>query len=381
MRILQTISSLSTLAGGPSRSTYELVKGVRNLGVDIHLLTINPTNPNERVTGQGEEWIHAVDNDSKTVFGFSKNFRQVLEFSDFDIYQTNGLWVYPNHITSNLANRKGRPYIITPRGMLYPEALQRSAWKKWLVRKLWFDKEIFNATCIHATCQQEAEHIRSFGYKGPIANIGNVVEIPEFASLSTSKPGGKKIIGYLGRLHQRKNVHGILQALANCPKSVRDNFVFQIMGKGDEAYESFLHQEVERLKLTKNVEFVGFVNGEEKYRRLRDLSALFVPSDFENFGMIIPEALISGTPVMASLQTPWELLNSTNSGWWIDRSIDNISDIICKLDKMSESEILEMGARGRKMILENFTSEIIAKKMLLLYSWILNGGDKPEFVI
>lgn len=380
MKIIQTIPTLSVLAGGPSQSTYEVVKGIHDLETDIDLVSLAPKSQNGKTTGNGEEWIKVLPNDFQTVFGFSKNIKNYLENSNYDIYHTNGLWLYTNHVTAQIANQKNKPFVITTRGMLYPDALARSAWKKWLVRKLWFDNDILNATCIHATCQQEVECIRQFGYKGPIANVGNVVEVPEFATIATKKLQGKKIIGYLGRLHQRKNVHGILQALSICPKEIKDNIVFQIMGGGDENYEKFLHQEVSRLGLEKQVEFLGFVTGEEKYRRLRDLSALFVPSDFENFGMIIPEALISGTPVMASLNTPWQSLNENSCGWWIDRTTENISEVICKVCQLSESEILEMGKRGRKLVLENFTSEVISKKMLQLYTWIYSGGVKPDFV-
>ena len=51
------------------------------------------------------------------------------------------------------------------------------------------------------------------------------------------------------------------------------------------------------------------MQGREKYERLANIWTLFVPSAQENFGMIVPEALICGTPVYASLGTPWGELN------------------------------------------------------------------------
>ena len=72
----------------------------------------------------------------------------------------------------------------------------------------------------------------------------------------------------------------------------------------------------------------------------------FVPSDFENFGMIVTEALSVGTPVMASLGTPWEELNTIGCGWWIDRTPENIAQVMRQVMEMSIPELLAMGERG-----------------------------------
>lgn len=378
MKILQTIAGLNVLSGGPSKSTYQLVKGMNDLKGNVDLLSVQQKNP--QGSTYNDSWIHLMENDYKTPFKISNNLKNYLEKNEYDLYNTNGLWLYCNHITAKIARSKNKPYILTPRGMLYPEALKRSKYIKWITRKLFFNQDILNSTCIHATCEDEAKYIREFGYKGPIAIIGNVVEMPEFAPIATSKPQGKKIIGFLGRLHPRKGAEKIINAIAQAPQKVKDNIIYQIMGKGIPEYENFLHKEVERLGLQDIVKFEGFVQGAEKYKKLRDLSALFVPSDFENFGMIIPEALISGTPVFASLGTPWESLNQTNCGWWMERSIENIVEILNKIVEMSEAEILAMGARGRKLIEDNFSSNIIAQKTIDLYKWILGENDKPNYV-
>ena len=153
-----------------------------------------------------------------------------------------------------------------------------------------------------------------------------------------------------------------------------------IMGKGDEQYEQFLRKEVERLALTANVEFKGFINGREKFEQLSQLDALFVPSDFENFGMIVTEALACKTPVFASLGTPWEELNKRKCGWWMDRTPENIANVMSQIVDMPIEEIDAMGERGRKLVEEKFTAQSVATQMKELYKWILTGGNKPEFV-
>jgi glycosyltransferase involved in cell wall biosynthesis len=47
---------------------------------------------------------------------------------------------------------------------------------------------------------------------------------------------------------------------------------------------------------------------------------------------------------------------------------------------MTDEARMQMGLHGRQLVEKQFTWDIAAKKMLQLYSWILNGGEKPEFV-
>ena len=39
-----------------------------------------------------------------------------------------------------------------------------------------------------------------------------------------------------------------------------------------------------------------------------------------------------------------------------------------------------MGERGKAMVEENYAAMQVANKMLQLYSWLLNDGEKPSFV-
>lgn len=382
MKIIQTIAGFGAKSGGTSTCTYDLLKALQGLNCNTELLTPNVKNPTDSLMGKGEEWIKVVENDNISPYGYSRNIRQALLASDYDIYHTNGLWMYCNHITCSIARKKGKPYIITPHGMLYPAAIKRSYWKKWPLIKLFFKKDIMQASCIHATCMQEMENIRAFGYKGPIAVIGNPANIPPYIDDLKGREKERRFstFGFLGRLHPIKKVENLLYGVALCPPEIRDLIRLIIMGKGDELYEQFLRKEVARLNLEKNVEFKGFINGREKFEQLSQLDALFVPSDFENFGMIVTEALACKTPVFASLGTPWEELNKRNCGWWMERTPENIAKVMTQITDMTTEEIDAMGERGRALVEEMFTAESVAKQMQELYTWIAENREKPRFV-
>ena len=377
MKILQTIASFGAKSGGTSTCTYDLVTALNQIDCPTDLLTLKPTDPTDRLMGTGESWIKALEQDGKTPFGYSHNIAHYLDTTNYDLYHTNGLWMYCNHITTSVARKKGKRYIITPHGMLYPQALARSSWKKNLLMYLYFDKDIRKADCIHVTCMQEMIYYRDLGYKNPVAVIANPAPIPDY--IDEIKPQReKRRIGFLGRLHPRKHVKGLIEAWASLGKETQNAELF-IMGKGDDVYEAYLRELVTTLGLT-NVIFAGFVSGRDKFDKLATLTALFVPSDFENFGMIITESLIVKTPVMASLGTPWEELTSHHCGWWVNNDIQTLAQTIDKALSLSEEEREAMGERGKQLVLEKFSDMQVATQMKQLYEWILYGGTKPEFV-
>ena len=380
MKVLHTITGFGSSRGGTSTCTYDLLSAINRLVPGVDLLSPDVADPTDKLMGHGEPWIKLFPNDCRTSYSYSPNNRKAIEQSHYDLYHTNGLWSHVNHVTCAFARKVGKPYVITTHGMLYPEAVKRSRWKKIPFELLFFRKDILEASCIHVTCETELRHVRNYGYKGPVAIIGNPVAIPPYIEEITAKSvhiHSRATLGFLGRLHPIKQAERLLYGVALLPDPSAVDVV--IMGKGDDAYEDFLRKEVQRLGL-ENVSFKGFVSGRDKFESLASMSALFVPSDMENFGMIIPEALLVKTPVMASLGTPWEQLNDNRCGWWVDNSPESIRDVILKILSSSPEELLEMGERGAKLVKEKYSDYEIARQMISLYAWLLGNRPKPEFV-
>lgn len=374
MKILQTIAGFGAHGGGTSTCTYDLLTAMHKIGCNVDLLSVQT----DDLMGHGETWIKAIPNDSITPYGYSRNMNRFLRHSNYDLYHTNGMWMHCNHITCTVAREKQKPYIITPHGMLYPQALTRSAWKKKLLLiSGGVDKDLRLADCIHCTCKEEMNHYRALGYKNPVAVIPNPVPIPSFIKELQNDRSVKRI-GFLGRLHPRKNVEALIDAWIELGDKARQAKLV-IMGKGDDDYEQHLKNIVRSHSLS-NVEFAGFVTGREKFERLASLTALCVPSDFENFGMIVTEALSVGTPVIASLGTPWQELNTEHCGFWVQNDADTLAEAIKSVLELPADEISRMGENGKQLVKEKYQDTHVASMMTKLYNWIISGSNKPEFV-
>ncbi len=119
-----TIPGLSAKSGGPSTCTLDLMEGLYDLGAEIDLLTVSSND----LLGHGRPWLKEVSNDYKTPFAISHNIQQFIRKSDYDLYHANALWMGSTHDTCRLARKKGKPYVVSPHGMLYPTALAVSSW-------------------------------------------------------------------------------------------------------------------------------------------------------------------------------------------------------------------------------------------------------------
>jgi glycosyltransferase involved in cell wall biosynthesis len=254
--------------------------------------------------------------------------------------------------------------------------LAKGKLKKSIFLKLFLLNDLQKAACIHATCTEEMEHLRNLGITSPIAVIPNPIDIVGIEKPVEAKT--KLRVAYLGRIHTRKKVERLIYAWSMIQNEVSDGELV-IIGSEDENYMNFLQTEVQRLRL-KNVIFTGFLTGKEKDDMLNSLSYLVLPSDFENFGNIVSEALVKGVPVIASKGAPWEELHTHHCGWWINPDVEAIAQTLREAIALPEEEYLQMGIRGKELMKNNYSVEIVAEKMKQLYEWILGQGAKPEFV-
>lgn len=368
--------SLNVNAGGPALSMNLTLKGLEK--AKVHTVALCEQIPQNSKLITSELDIHFTHQAKYGTFAYVDNIKECLrKETDIDIYHIHGTWMYHGLAVSQYARQNNKPYLVSPRGMLYPQALAHHALLKRAMMTLYQGKVFSDAACVQATCLEEMEHYRALGFKNPVAVLPNPIDINGIIDRGIpSKP--IFTIGYLGRLHPRKRVERLIYAFAQLKEELQ-NCKLMIIGGGDERYDEFLQSEVKRLGLT-NVTFTGFLTGQKKDEAITELSLLVVPSDFENFGNIVPEALVRGVPVIASKGMPWQELEDHHCGWWISNDQKSINRTLLEAIALPIEEKINMSMNGKLLMRENYSVEVLGEKMKQLYEWILTGDDKPEFV-
>ena len=375
MKVLYT-GTLDVNAGGPAFSTYNTMRGLNAIGVDTHVLMYEMEKSGKLIGNDVP--IHFAKKPIEHIFSYSPSYKKEIKAcGDFDIYQAQGVWLYNTYALVDVARKQGKPYVITPRGMLYPQDIAKSKpWFKNMSLKIRLLDDLNRAACVHVTCEDEMNHCRNLGVTSPIAIVPNPVEIKEY-------PKAKKDqvfrLGYLGRISRRKNVEGLIYAWSELGDKVKENAELLIIGGGDEEYMAFLKKEAARLNLS-NVRFTGFISGQEKEDALSSLSVLAMPSEFENFGNVIVEGLVRGIPCIATTGAPWKDLVDFKCGWWVKYSQEAIADAVKTALGTSAEELDAMGERGKQLMKDKYSIEAVAKQMKAVYEWILTKKNKPTFV-
>ncbi len=368
---------MNVRTGGPALSTAFTVEGLRALGVEAEVLSYGDGSPDDAPVA-GDDFSHTVSPPAiRNRFAWWPSYKRFLvDHPGYDIYHIQGVWLYPGYITARLARRFGKPYLISPRGMLYPQDLAKGAVYKRLFLRLHLMRDLQRAACVHATCTEEMEHLRRLGVTSPVAVVPNPIDT---LHLDEPVPVNDTLrVGYLGRVHRRKNIERLVYAWHALGDAVRDCELV-VIGGGDDRYLDFLKDECERLQL-KNVIFTGFLSGAAKDEAIRSLACLAVPSDFENFGNVVSEALVRGIPVIASKGTPWQELDEWGCGWWVDNDVPTLTATIRTALALPTAERMAMGMRGKELIRTNYTMEVVAARFKELYEWIAGAGPKPDFV-
>jgi glycosyltransferase involved in cell wall biosynthesis len=103
---------------------------------------------------------------------------------------------------------------------------------------------------------------------------------------------------YLGRIKRSKGLFDLIRALFHVRKKIRDVKLW-VVGRGDSSYLSELTILIEKLGLTNNVTFFGYVDEKTKIDLLSRSHLVVFPSVREGWGLVVTEANSVGTPCVA----------------------------------------------------------------------------------
>lgn len=363
MKILLAIWSLASENGGPTRSTIGLARALAAQGQAVVLFANVPGRvPQATIQELQAKGIDFREGRGSDFFTALKDSRALLEAVKPDIVHIQGLWKLASHAMNVVARQLGIPVVISPRGMLDPWALSVKKWKKRLGMFLYQKRDLKRAVAFHATADAEAEHIRDAGFSQPIFTVPNAVSYPSTLPLA-QKAEGIKTAFFMSRLHPGKGLLLLAEAWA---KVRPQGWQMVVAGSDHYGHKVEVVETLKSLGIENDWIFVGELDDEQKWQALVNADLFIHPSVSENFGISIAEALCAGIPVITTKGCPWSEIDG-KCGWWIDRTVEQLSDTMRTAMTLSDTERAQMGENGKRLIQEKYTWPAVAKQMSAFY--------------
>lgn len=172
---------------------------------------------------------------------------------------------------------------------------------------------------------------------------------------------------FIGRFHHKKGLDILLKALSTSTLFLKSKYVFRIAGDYNNEYGIYILNLCREYKLSEKVIFLGSVVSDKKQELISKAYFLFMPSDSENFGIVVAEALSQGTPVVASIYSPWSSLPKYHAGFWVDNTESALREIINQIILMEDSEYQVIAKNTTLLVEKEFNTNRIIRKWVDFY--------------
>ncbi len=311
MKILRVIPSMNPAMGGPPEGIRQINMGLANVGIEVEIVCLD--NDSAKWLETSNIKIFALGGKSGK-YAYSSALRSWLDTNviNYDAIIIHGLWQYHSYAAMKACIGHNIPYYVYTHGMLDPwfkHEYPLKHFKKLIYWRLFENRVLKNAKGVVFTCQEERilaresfpnykvnEFVTSYG------TAGNVYPDNECLADFENKFDdlkGKKIILFMGRIHEKKGCDLLLMAFSNLVKRHKNYHLF-FAGPHDSSFGKSLIEQTKELGMETYVTWGGMLQNKLKWGAYLAAEVFCLPSHQENFGIVVAEALSCGTPVLLS---------------------------------------------------------------------------------
>ena len=379
MRILHIIPSISKKRGGPSTAILSMVSALRDVGIDAAILTTN-----DNLSYRDEEWplcrwfwindvpvimFPAVQSGPRFIVEYLISLPLscwlIQNINNYDALHVHSIFSYASTTSMLIARIKQVPYVVRTIGQLNAWSLSQSRVRKLLMLSIIEKSNLMASFGIHVTSNSEMQDLRL------ICNHKNILCLElgvEIALVDRVKPKSTNHMTrfiFLSRIHPKKQLNLLLEALSYLYKEHNQElWHLSIAGEGEHDYVEFLKQLAMNYGISDHLEWLGHVSGEKKVNLLATSDWFVLPSQSENFGLSVIEALAHGVPVIITREVGIsDLVKEYNAGLVCESPIELAESLVTAL----KGAPMDMRYAALDLVRARFSWSKIAKKLKLFY--------------
>jgi len=389
VRIGQLLTSVSRRNGGVAELARGLSRTLVELGGSVEVFGVQDADAAAELDSWRPLRPRLARGIGPALLAWAPGQASALRMAGLDVLHAHGLWTSQSLRTLGWADASGRPYLVSPHGMLEAWALRRSGFAKRFARWLFESRHLRRAACLHALSSRETRDIRSQGYTGPICEIPPGVELPLLGAVPAPPAWhaeietGQRVLLYLGRLHPKK---GLLRLIAGWAEARRRSpalvggWRLLLAGWDQAGHEAQIRALASALGVADSVRLVGPAFAEERAAAYRAASAFVLPSQSEGVPLSVLEAWSYAVPVLMTDACNLPEGFEGEAALRLPPAPGALAGALLELLGLSDAERAAMGTRGRRLVERRFSWQVVGPRFLAVYTWLTAGGPAPEFV-
>lgn len=373
LRCVFCIPSVSRAGGGVSEAARLQALTLSDAGLDICIEAMDDPFVAEDVPNWREIEVATHRVHGPRSYAFAPFMVSSLFSRRADIVHVHGVWQFQCLATWLWSFVTGKPYVVTPHGMLEKWIRRRSPKLKWLVSRIYQNSFLKRSAGFQILTEKEREDIAEFVRDQPVRVIPNYVS--PFETDGVDPPWwrpeftGRSIHLFLGRIHEKKGCIELCEAWrrrceAEAAFRVASVLVFcgwidglkdfQALVKGINAIHG-------------NIIFAGPQYGLDKQRSLARAHFFHLPSKSEGLPMAVLEAWSAGVPVIMTEECnlPRGFERAAAIQTWPD--INSIEATLAHCAAMDETTWQAHSAAAQKLVLEDYSMDAVREALVDFY--------------
>ncbi len=359
MRVLSTLNSLDFSDGGPPEV-------LRN--------QLNVINHNRRLVSILKMRMISISYLIKCILIKSYRIKLNKFLNKFDIIHFHELWTLKPILILYCSNKLGIKHFYVGHGYLDTWSINQGILKKKLFIKLFLQYAFNSASATFFSTHEEYLEAKNN------IKVHNTFIIPNGINLNLYKKRilenkSKKKILFFGRIHKKKGLEILINAIKKLPKDFFDEFSFDITGPGEIKDISDIKKKIKENNLLEKIKVNQPISRENKIEYLKKFDLFILPSFEEGDSIALKEALASYLPVIISEQCRMKIVQKYNAGL-VTKT--NSLDLYNCLIKLKELDIKEMGYQARKLIENHYDNLNCSNRLLKIYYDIHCGTRVSE---
>ena len=376
---------MDRLSGGVPSSVIQLASQLAEMSSVSVLLFSQSISKNSEIVESGSKFLkyEVIENIKNLKHIFYERLQEHILKYDPNIIHIHGLWLTTVHSAFKLAKKYNIPIVSQPHGMLMPAAMASKRLKKYIALFAYQKRDLKCANRIVVSSELEQLSLNRFGLGKsalviPNGVVNKGVTSHDYKLINFHKSLNQKKtrrVLFLSRINKIKGLENLIRAWSEVAV---DGWILTIAGPRDEKgrYIEEILNLIKEIGIENYVEYIGEVYGDAKDQLFKIADLFVLPSFSENFGLVVVEALSFGIPVITTKAAPWEELEISKCGWWIDVGIKPLVSALRTAMALSDLERIQMGLNGTEYIKKFYWINIVKEFEFLYRSVILENNSQ-----